>query len=124
MVWGGISWNHKSALVVMDGTLTRQRYIDEILRPVAIPFGKASIGNGFLFQDDNAHPHRANVVKDFHEQSLDYSVMGYWPPKSPDFNPIEHLWDVLGRQVSRQQPQNIDHLCDLLNMEWGSIGQD
>ena len=54
MVWGA---SRKSALVHIDGTLNSGDYIDNILEPVAIPFGTASIGDGFLYQDDNVRPH-------------------------------------------------------------------
>ena len=38
MVWGGISWRHKTQLIVVDGSLTARRYIDEILEPEVVPF--------------------------------------------------------------------------------------
>ena len=31
MVWAAISWDHKWAMVVVDGTLTGQKYRDQIL---------------------------------------------------------------------------------------------
>lgn len=67
LIWGSASWNHKSAFVVIEGTLTGRRYRDEILESVAIPFGMESIGPGFLYQDVNARLHQALVVTDFHK---------------------------------------------------------
>ncbi|GFX60452.1 transposable element Tcb2 transposase [Trichonephila clavipes] len=33
MVWGAIAYDSRSTLIVMRGTLTGQRYVDDILRP-------------------------------------------------------------------------------------------
>ncbi|GFV34403.1 DDE_3 domain-containing protein [Trichonephila clavipes] len=75
------------------GTLTGQRYVDDILRPHVGPFL-----NGLpwaIFQQDNARPHTARVAQDFlrHFQTLP------WPTRSPDLSPVEHVWDQLKRQM-------------------------
>jgi hypothetical protein len=35
-----------------------------------------------------------------------------WPAMSPDMNPIEHVWDFIGRKINQRNPkcQNIDEL--------------
>ncbi|UYV83087.1 hypothetical protein LAZ67_22002158 [Cordylochernes scorpioides] len=38
MVWGAISFDSRTPLVVIPDTLTAQRYVDDILRPVLLPF--------------------------------------------------------------------------------------
>ncbi|GFV98390.1 transposable element Tcb2 transposase [Trichonephila clavipes] len=38
MVWGAISYDSRSTLIVMRGTLTGQRYADDILRPHTLPW--------------------------------------------------------------------------------------
>ena len=56
MVWGAISWFHKSELIIVNSNLDSMAYLEDILEPVAVPFGLGSLGNGFIFQDDNARP--------------------------------------------------------------------
>ena len=45
------------------------------------------------------------------------------PPRSPDCNPIEHLWDELGRAISSMDnpTQNLDGLRQTLLDKWAQI---
>ncbi|GFT94393.1 transposable element Tcb1 transposase [Trichonephila clavipes] len=77
MVWGAIAYDSRSTLIVMCGTLTGQRYVDDILRPHVGPFL-----NGLpvaILNQDNARPHTARVVQDYlrHFQTLP------WPAHYP-----------------------------------------
>ncbi|GFU98790.1 transposable element Tcb2 transposase [Trichonephila clavipes] len=38
MVWGAIAYDSRSTLIVIRGTLTGQRYVDDILRPHTLPW--------------------------------------------------------------------------------------
>ncbi|GFU54785.1 DDE_3 domain-containing protein [Trichonephila clavipes] len=77
--------------------MTGHIYRDTILEQHVRLFWGA-MGVEFLFMDDNARPHRANVVDEF-LQSEDITRMD-WPTYSPDWNPIEHVWDMLGRRIA------------------------
>ncbi len=61
MVWGGVSAEGKTQLVIVEGNLNAQGYIIQIIEPVLVPFAQG-YGDDFLLMDDNARPHRANVV--------------------------------------------------------------
>ncbi|GFW57247.1 transposable element Tcb1 transposase [Trichonephila clavipes] len=50
---------------------------------------RGAMGAEILFMDDNARPHRANIVDEC-LQSEDITRMD-WPAYSPDLNPIEHV---------------------------------
>ncbi|GFX67754.1 DDE_3 domain-containing protein [Trichonephila clavipes] len=77
----------------MRGTLTGQSYVDDILRPHVGPFLNGL--PGAIFQQDNARPHIARDSQDFlrHFQTLP------WPARSPDWFPVEHVWNQLKRQM-------------------------
>ncbi|GFT07308.1 DDE_3 domain-containing protein [Trichonephila clavipes] len=93
MVWGATAHDSRSTLTVMRGTLTGQRYVDDILRPHVGPFLNGL--PGAIYQQDNARPHTARVAQDF----LRYCQTLPWPARSPDFSPVQHVWDQLKWQM-------------------------
>ncbi|GFT75972.1 transposable element Tcb2 transposase [Trichonephila clavipes] len=123
MVWGGISIGGRTDLhIIRNGTLTGRRYADEILLPHVIPYAGA-IGDSFVFQDDNARPHGARLVENMLEAETIQRME--WPACSPDLNPIEHVWDMLGRRIAAQPrpPATVRDLEIALLEEWNSIPQ-
>ena len=93
MVWEGLSWRHKTQLIVVDSNLTARRYIDEILEPEVVPF-LCNNGDVTLFQLDNARAHSARPTMDFFHQNGEQILP--WPAFSPDLNPTEPLGIQLG----------------------------
>ncbi|GFX84830.1 transposable element Tcb2 transposase [Trichonephila clavipes] len=83
------AYDNRSTLIVIRGTLTGQRYVDDILRPHVGPCLNGL--PGAIFQQDNARPHTARVAQDFLRpfQTL------LWPARSPDLSPVEPVWDQL-----------------------------
>ncbi|UYV79837.1 hypothetical protein LAZ67_18000876, partial [Cordylochernes scorpioides] len=113
MVWAGIFLGGRTALhIFRQGTLTGQRYRDEILAAYVMPQA-LEMGENVLLMYDNARPHRAGVVNTF-LQNHAIARMN-WPARSPDLNPIEHLimslrkvladdlkWRAVGRMEAGQ----------------------
>ncbi|KAJ8356626.1 hypothetical protein SKAU_G00194200 [Synaphobranchus kaupii] len=121
MVCGAIGHGWRSALVFVEGALNARRYIDLILRNHVVPY--ITHNPGVLFMQDNAHPHVARMSMDFLNKHG--VVVLDWPPYSPDMNPIEHIWDILGRRIRRRPapPQNLVQLRVALQEEWDCIPQ-
>jgi transposase len=124
MVWGAITRDFRSPLVVINGNITAQRYIHNVLQPTLLPFLAQHGGpNRFIFQQDNATPHTARVTQQFLQQN-GVRVMA-WPAMSPDMNCIEHLWDILGRRIDHHVPrvQTRGDLIAALQYHWNNIPQ-
>ncbi|GFV45554.1 transposable element Tc1 transposase [Trichonephila clavipes] len=97
MVWAGIMINGRKRLhVVANGTIAGQRYIDEVLLPHVRLF-RGDVRDKFVFMDDNA----------------------------TYLNPIENVWDALGRQVAgRNYPSTIKNtLIRALTEKWDKLPQ-
>ncbi|GFX23102.1 transposable element Tcb2 transposase [Trichonephila clavipes] len=59
MVWDVITYNTRSALVLIHVTITAQRYVHDILQPHVLPLMPRL--PGAIFQQDNVRPHTAMV---------------------------------------------------------------
>ncbi|GFV74815.1 transposable element Tcb1 transposase [Trichonephila clavipes] len=103
--------------------MTGHIYRDVILEQHVRLF-RGAVGAEFLFKDDNARLYRANIVDEC-LQSEDI-IRIYWPAYSPDQNPIEHVWDMLGRRITACQPPPtcLSELPKALLDEWCNIPQD
>ena len=123
MVWAGICMNDRTDLHICQDNITGLYYRDNIIEPIVVPFAQRH-GPDFIFQDDNARPHRARVVQD-HLQMQHIRTLP-WPAMSPDLSPIEHLWDLLTRRVQQRPaaPQTLQQLAQALQQEWQRIPQD
>ncbi|KAK3529377.1 hypothetical protein QTP70_029484, partial [Hemibagrus guttatus] len=95
MLWAMFYWETLGSAIHVDVTLTRSTYL--------------------------------SIVADhewFYEHNNQFEVLT-WPPNSPDLNPIEHLWDVLNKQVRSMEspPYDLQDLKDLLLTSWCQIPQ-
>ncbi|UYV69603.1 SNX10 [Cordylochernes scorpioides] len=109
MVWGAIAYDSRSPLLRIQGTMTAQRYVDDVLRPLTLPYLQG-VPNA-LYQQDNARPHTARIS----QQALQDVQMLPWPPYSPDLSPIEHVWDIIGRRLhALPQPRSEDELWQMI----------
>ena len=98
----------------MDGNLNAQRYRDEILKPIVVPF---ICHHYLMFQHDNAQPQVTKICTQFLEAE-NVPVLSL-PSYSPGMSSIEHVWDALDRRVP--VPANIQQLRTAIEEEWDNI---
>ncbi|GFV26905.1 transposable element Tc3 transposase [Trichonephila clavipes] len=90
--------NGRTELHIFDrGSVIEDRYCEEVLLPHVRLFRGAN-GPDFSFRGKKAQPHRILAVEELLE-SEDITRMD-WPAYSQDLNPIEHVWDALGKHCS------------------------
>ena len=100
--------------------MNAQGYVNNSLRPVAVPFLRQHVG---MLMHDNARPHVAAFTRAFLAQQ-NVPVLP-WPACSPDMNPIEHIWDLLGKNVRKNHQLNtLQDLENALQFEWNRIPHD
>ena len=75
---------------------------------------------------DNAPCHKAFYTTQEREKEGISKVD--WPPNSPDFNPIEHIWTLLKRRILRRRGSErittVSAMRQVLLEEWGKITID
>ncbi|GFW73524.1 hypothetical protein TNCV_4326811 [Trichonephila clavipes] len=108
--------------VVVNGTMTGQRYIDEVLLPHVRLF-RGAVGDKFVFMDDNATCHRTLAVQDCLDSEGIQRLV--WPARSPDLNPIESVWNAFLKQVAGRNypPTKKNTLIRALKVEWEKLPQ-
>ncbi|GBM17993.1 hypothetical protein AVEN_238390-1 [Araneus ventricosus] len=81
------------------------------------------MGTDAIFMEDNARPHRARLARSYLKSETIPQME--WPARSPDLNPIEHVWDMLGRRIagSSVPPGALHELQQALLQEWALLPQ-
>jgi hypothetical protein len=116
-IWGAFHIRAKSPLVPLERNANGLMYKD-ILPDTVVPFVRQHFWDNFRYQCDNATHHHARIFTDYILQE-DITKMDK-PARSPDCNPIEHLWDELARAINNiDYPlKNLNELCQALLVEW------
>ena len=121
MVWSCIGMYGVGELVIVDVNLDNIQYMDilseHLFTSVENIFGDRNYP--FIFQDDNATPHRARAVRNWFFQHGVNNM--HWPAQSPDANPIENIWDDIGRRVLKDRPLNRQGLIECIYRAWADV---
>lgn len=122
MVWGCMSSAGVGSLVFIDGTMDKSVYLNILKENLHKSVEKLGLGDNFYFQQDNDPKHTAHDVRMWIIHHVPHILPT--PPQSPDMNPIEHLWDELGRRLANRNITSKSQLKELIMQEWENIGQE
>ncbi|GFY02315.1 DDE_3 domain-containing protein [Trichonephila clavipes] len=102
------------------GSGTNARYRNEVLESYVRVF-RGVCGSVLILINDNAKPQRSLLVDEFLE-SEDIRRMN-WLYRFLDLNPIEHVWDSLGRATATRNPSpsTIQGMKTTLLNEWDQL---
>lgn len=120
--WGVITWKGAGCFRVYTENTNSEVYcnmLENYLIPTVQMFG---LENDFIFQHDNARYHTSNKTQE-KLQELNVRVLQR-PAKSPDFNPIEHLWSIIDNKLKSRRMCSVKDLIDRLSAEWLNVTQE
>ncbi len=126
IVWGILSCHTLGPLVPIKHRLNTTAYLSIVadhVHPFITTVYPSSDG---FFQQDNAPCHKVQIISDwFLEHNNEFTLLK-WPPQSSDLNPIEHLWDVVEREIHIMdvQPTNLQQLRDAIMSIWNKISEE
>ncbi len=124
MVWGIFSWHTFGPLVPIEHRLNATAFLSIVDH--VHPFMTTVYHLLMYFQQDNTLCHKAQIISDwFLEHDNEFTLLK-WPPQSPDLNPMEHLWDVVEREILIMDVQltNLQQMCDAIMTIWTKISEE
>ncbi|QQP40005.1 Uncharacterized protein FKW44_013893, partial [Caligus rogercresseyi] len=80
----------------------------------------------YVWTQDGAPSHTSKLAQDFYSRNFaDFWPVNYWPPSSPDLNPLDFaVWGFLERETYSTPHPNVDSLKASITAAWVNISTD
>ncbi len=120
MIFAAIGKDYKSKLVIVEGSIDNEKYIENIKQSGLIDDLDNTLGRGnWIYMQDGATSHTSKSTVKWLKSCCKF-IQG-WPANSPDLNPIEHLWAILKAAVYKLKPRSVEELKNVLQTAWDQI---
>ncbi|CAF3270927.1 unnamed protein product [Rotaria sp. Silwood2] len=120
--WGVIAWKGTSCFRIYNENTNSDVYcdiLDNYLVPTVQLYG---LEDKYFFQHDNARYHTSKQTP-AKLQEINAKTLK-WPAKSPDLNPIDHLWLIIDNKLKSRRMCSVKQVIDGLPSEWLAIEPD
>jgi hypothetical protein len=117
MVWGCVGVDFRLLIVLPKDRMDAIAYQNLIAAELVPCFPPEKV-----FMQDGASCHTAKSTTQF------FADKGIpllpWPAKSPDLNPIEHVWNIMKRRIKVETKADVIDLENAIIDAWNSISQE
>ena len=112
---------------VFGGSLTQERYVNEVL-PIVRERKQflSRKGESMIFQEDNDNSHGTRSYENrarYAKIEMDLDFIEDWSANSPDLNPIENVWRILKSRIKLHHSQSAEDVRHAIEREWELIEQ-
>lgn len=123
-VWGWFSFHGLGICWRIGDRFNSQNYL-RICEYVMLPSVRQVYPeNNFIYMQDNCSVHTANIIRQWFGNN-NIETLPH-PAKSPDLNPIENIWGLMVKKISKLnvRPRNADVLWEVIENAWEGLSEN
>lgn len=122
MIYGFVESSGYLHIEKIDGTMDSKKYLN-LMQEKVMNLIRERNGTSFIYQQDNARPHTAKIMKQYFENEQ-INVLK-WPSRSPDLSIIENVWKIMKDYVYESMAiENLSELWQRIQMAEVRINEE
>lgn len=119
MIWGCITWEGVGGLHICTESVKSAYYQSILEANLRATQSVLGLDDNIMFVQDGAPAHRSRATRRYLADN-NITCLKH-PAQSPDLNPIENLWAMLKKEISKNPASSISDLIAKLESLWYDI---